>query len=81
MIEKGSKDWEMFADYFNLCRKFWDVPEKDDSYYDALMEEAKQFQQKYESGDGFARSLHDALVDRVQKVWRERYGTKEEKAG
>lgn len=74
MIEKGSKDWEMFADYFNLCRKFWDVPEKNDSYYDALMEEAEQFQQKYESGDGFARSLHDALVDRVQKVWRERYG-------
>ena len=81
MFDKKSKERQMFADFYKLCEKFWKVPEKDDGYYDALLEEAKQFQQKYESGDGFARSLHDALVDRVQKVWRERYGAKEEKAG
>ena len=76
MIEKGSKDWNMFADYFSLCKKFWDVPEKNDSYYDALMLESEQFQKRYESGDGFATSLHDALVDRCKRIWREKYGGK-----
>jgi len=81
MFDKNSKERQMFADFYKLCEKFWKVPLADKEYYDAMIAETHEFQKKYETGDGFAISLHDAIVDRAKRIWREQHGAKEEKAG
>lgn len=46
-FEKGSKEWHMFQDYWKICQKYW-IPEESDGYWEALIQEADKFCQKYE---------------------------------
>lgn len=46
-FQKGSEEFMMFQDFWNLCQKFW-IPEDDDSYWEALVNEINIFLQKYQ---------------------------------
>lgn len=61
---KGSEEWQMFMDYWNLCQKYWD-PEDNDAYWESLISEADSFYKKYETD--FARNLVDAFVVSLDK--------------
>ena len=43
---KGSDEWMMFMDFWNLCQKFW-ISEDADEYYEQLIKENNFFYEKY----------------------------------
>ena len=47
-FQKGSKEWNMFRDYWNLCQKFW-IPEDSEDYWNLVLKESIEFKKKYES--------------------------------
>ena len=46
-ITKGSKEWTMFTDYWQLCQKYWRV-EDNDKYWESLLRDFNNFIKKYE---------------------------------
>jgi hypothetical protein len=58
---KGSEEWLMFMDYWNLCQKHWQV-EHGDAYWEQLIDDTNRFFEKYKSIE-LARHLTLALVD------------------
>ena len=45
-FDKGSKEREMFVDFWDLCQKFW-IPEDTDIYWKELIAEVDAFSAKY----------------------------------
>lgn len=45
-LEKGTKEWQMFGDFFQLCKKYWDVEETDE-YWENLIKDNNNFYNKY----------------------------------
>ena len=45
-FDKGSEEWLMFMDYWNLCQKYWQV-EKNDDYWDKAIADTNAFCEKY----------------------------------
>ena len=43
---KGTKEWEMFSDYYQLIQKYY-IPENKDDYWDNVVEEMDGFCEKY----------------------------------
>lgn len=75
MFGKDSKEWQMFAEYFKLCEKFWELPEKDaESFYDTAYKESGDFAEKYKTEDQFSYYLAMSLLDRIKHEWRARNG-------
>ena len=35
-LEKGTEEFMMFGEYFNLCKKYWDVSDTDE-YWEGLI--------------------------------------------
>lgn len=47
-FEKGSEEWMMFLDFWNLCQKYW-IVENTDEYWDSLVNSAREFYEKYKN--------------------------------
>ena len=47
-FSKGSEEWLMFMDYWNLCQKCWEV-ENSDKYWQDLIGAIDYFVDKYKS--------------------------------
>ena len=45
-LEKESKEWQMFGDYFVLCKKYWDVKDTE-KYMEDLIISVNEFYEKY----------------------------------
>ena len=45
-FSKGSEEWQMFIDYWNLCQKHWQV-ESTDEYWENLIDDCNEFCEKY----------------------------------
>ena len=56
VITKDDTAWNMFADYFSLCKSIWGAADTD-AYYETAIQKAKEFHQKYQNvsleRDGF----------------------------
>lgn len=46
-FQKGSEEWLMFQDYYKIIQKYY-IPESNESYWDALVEEMDVFCKKYQ---------------------------------
>lgn len=62
-FEKGSEEWQMFMDYWELCQKFWE-PEDTDIFWKSVIDEINAFCKKY--GTDFSRKLALALVNELE---------------
>lgn len=65
---KGTEEWQMFQDYWNLCQSVWEV-ETPDEYWGGVVDSAEAFCQKYKTQ--FAKSLALALVNELERRSRE----------
>lgn len=57
-FQKGSEEWCMFTDFWELCQKYW-IPEDakaNKSYWEQLMIDAGEFAEKYNQNE-FAKKL------------------------
>lgn len=66
---KGSDEWLMFMDFWNLCQKFW-IPENNDKYFDEFVQEQAVFCEKYHHFP-FSRFLALALADEISRKFKE----------
>ena len=71
-FQKGTEEWLMFMDYWNLCQRHW-VVEKADDYWEQLIQEANAFIAKYENIE-LAKNLALALVNTQEQILKERNG-------
>ena len=69
MFKQNSKEWDMFADYYKLCGKYW-TPEAIDNkeWWDEMWEATDEFRKKYEAEDKFAAYLVIAFRDRLKNL-------------
>ena len=69
MFKQNSKEWDMFADYYKLCGKYW-TPEAVDNkeWWDEMWEATDEFRKKYETEDKFAAYLVIAFRDRLKDL-------------
>lgn len=45
---KGTEEWLMFMDFWNLCQKHWQV-EETEKYWNSILADASAFSEKYKS--------------------------------
>lgn len=45
-FQKGTEEWQMFMDLWELCQRFWE-PEESDKYWAELIKAADEFHKKY----------------------------------
>lgn len=58
---KGSKEWALFVDFWNICKKYW-IVEDNESYWDNLIKDTHEFIKKYEEFP-FAQKIGIAFID------------------
>ena len=49
-LEKGTEEFMMFGEHFNLCKKYWDVSDTDE-YWEGLICDFNKFIKKYKEID------------------------------
>lgn len=64
-FNKGSEEWLMFMDYWNLCQRNWKV-EQNGEYWQKLIVDCDNFLAKYK-GNKFASRLIMALQDTLEE--------------
>ena len=47
-FNKGSEEWMMFTDFWNLCQKYW-ITEDTDEYWKEVLSSSNEFYEKYKS--------------------------------
>lgn len=63
-FDKGSEEWLLFMEYWQLCQKYWE-PEENDAWWDEALHQIDLFSKKYGS-TVFARGLCMALVNKLE---------------
>lgn len=63
-FDKGSEEWLLFMEYWQLCQKYWE-PEETDEWWDEALHQIDLFSKKYGS-TVFARGLCMALVNELE---------------
>lgn len=63
-FRKGSEEWMMFTDYWQLCQKYWE-PEENDEYWEKVIRDTNDFIKKYDTK--FARGIGMALLDSLEE--------------
>lgn len=71
-FQKGTEEWLMFMDYWNLCQKHW-VVEKADDYWEQLIKDANEFIAKYDTIK-LAKNMALALVNTQEQILKEQNG-------
>ena len=71
-FQKGTEEWLMFMDYWNLCQRHW-VVEKVDDYWEQLIKDANEFIAKYDTIK-LAKNLALALVNTQEQILKEQNG-------
>ena len=62
-IEKNSKEWNMFSDYWKLLQEVWGIEESEE-YWQGVRDKVEEFPAKY---GAFGISLSVALLDELER--------------
>lgn len=68
-FEKGSPEWRMFAEYYQLCKKYWNVLNTDE-YWEKYVQESNDLYKKYASSAPFVRKLIQSLTRELEEMMR-----------
>ncbi len=63
-FSKGTEEWELFQDYWNLCQSVWEIEDNDD-YWQSVVDSTDRFYKKYQNS--FARGLALVLVNELER--------------
>ena len=67
-LEKGTEEWMFMSEFFQFCKKFWDM-KTDDEYWDELIDESHKLYDKYKTA--FAKNLLLGFIDTQEDKFRE----------
>lgn len=76
-FSKGSEEWMMFTDFWQLCQKHWEV-ELTDKYWDDLISDANDIYAKY-SKIPLARRMINAFLNVKEEEYRKKLEERGEK--
>ena len=76
-FNKGSEEWMMFNDFWNLCQKYW-IAEDTDEYWESVISSTNGCCKKYDH-ILLSRRLALAFIDAMEDVFKERGGMRGEK--
>lgn len=68
-IQKGSEEFQMFKDFWELCQKYWD-PEGSDEYWENAMKDVDAFHKKYKTP--YSKHFSIGLLNALEEIERER---------
>lgn len=67
-FSKGSDEWMMFTDFWQLCQKHWKV-EQTDKYWEDAITDSNDFMEKYKSVP-LSRRLATAFLNTQEELYR-----------
>lgn len=70
-FDKLSKEREMFAEFYRICERYWDVKNTDE-YWDALIHDTDKFVEKFRTEDMFALKIMSEFINRCERKSNER---------
>ena len=70
-FNKGSEEWMMFTDFWQLCQKNWEVELTDEYWEKLIRKDATDFEIKYKSIP-LARNIIKAFLDTQEEIYREK---------
>lgn len=68
-LERGTEEFELFGDYFKICKKYWQV-ESTDEYWEHLIDDCNEFCEKYKDY-ALAREIARAFCNAQEKNLKE----------
>lgn len=68
-FSKGSDEWLMFMDFWNLCQKYWKVEFTDEYWEQLIRKDATDFEKKYKSIP-LARHMIMAFLNTQEEIYR-----------
>ena len=69
-LEKDTKEWQMFGDYFKLCKHFWDIKDTG-QYWEELIDATNDFYNRYKDIP-LAKAMIIAFSETQDKLAREK---------
>lgn len=76
-FSKGSEEWMMFTDFWQLCQKHWEV-DLTDRYWEDLISDANDIYAKY-SKIPLARRMINAFLNVKEEEYRKKLEERGEK--
>jgi hypothetical protein len=70
-FNKGSEEWMMFTDFWQLCQKHWEVELTDEYWEQLIRKDATEFERKYKSIP-LARNMIKAFLDTQEEIYRKK---------
>lgn len=67
-FKEGSEEWKMFADYWMLCKKFWE-PEETEEYWESVIDAGNAFLKKHNTP--FTKALFWTFHDELERKLKE----------
>ena len=67
-FEKGSEEWQMFMDFWQLCQKYY-LPEETEEYWQSVIDDGNVFIKKYNTP--FARGLFMAFHMEIERKMKD----------
>ena len=67
-FEKGSEEWQMFMEFWQMCQTYY-IPEETDEYWDGVMESGNNFLKKYKTP--FANGLFWAFFNEMERKMKD----------
>ena len=69
-LEKGTEEWMMFGDFFNLCKKYWN-PNDSDEYWTDILIDSQIFYDKFKSypmSKHMVNALWNSQRDKLKEI-------------
>ena len=63
-IQSGTEEFELFRDFWNLCKENA-IVENNDAYFEKVVQDVENFYQKYKTP--FAKDLGIAIVNDIER--------------
>lgn len=67
-FNKGSDEWKMFVDFWNMCQRHWKI-EDTDEYWEFLIDETNKYCKQY-ACIPLAKELGIAFINAQEKVYK-----------
>lgn len=66
-LEKGTEEWMFWSDFFQFCKKYWNVESRNE-YWESLIRESEELNSKYNTL--FSRKFIIAFLSMQSEIYK-----------
>lgn len=71
-LEKGSEEWMFFSDFFQYCKKYWEIS-KEDNYWRCLINDSEELNKKYNTT--YSKHIVLGFVNSREEEYKNKFKT------